>query len=217
MSDEQPADPSPSGNGPDPSPRSRCTAKTKRGPCKAWPVQGATVCVTHGGAAPQVKRAAGKRLAVAEWTKSFGAPAEDADPSQTVLDEIRWSAGHVAWLRERVQEVEPEVLVWGVDTEVTKGSGEFPGIDITQAAKTNAWVVMYGQERDRLTRMCEVAHRMGIAARHVELAERVGSLMADLLRGVLGDLGLSEEQQQIASVAVPRHLQLIGGALGGAA
>lgn len=217
MSDDTSRDPSPSGNAPDPSLPGRCTAKTKRGPCKAWPVQGATVCVTHGGAAPQVKRAAGKRLAVAEWARSFGAPAEDADPSQTVLDEIRWSAGHVAWLRERVQETEPEALVWGVDSEVEKGAGEFTGTDTTRAAKASMWVQLYGQERDRLTRMCEVAHRMGIAARQVELAERVGSLMADLLRGVLGDLSLSEEQQLVAAVAVPRHLQLIGGALGGAA
>lgn len=180
-------------------------------------MQGATVCVTHGGAAPQVKRAAGKRLAVAEWAKSFGAPAEDADPSQTVLDEIRWSAGHVAWLRERVQDTDPEALVWSVESEVDRGSGPLPGVDITTSAKANMWVQLYGQERDRLTRMCEVAHRMGIAARQVELAERVGSLMADLLRGVLGDLDLSEEQQQIASAAVPRHLRLVGSALGGAA
>lgn len=217
MSDDEQPEASLSAEGPEASLSGRCGARTKHGPCKAWPVRGATVCVTHGGATRRVKAAAGKRLAVAEWAKSFGAPAEDADPSQTVLDEIRWSAGHVAWLRERVQETEPEALVWSVDTEVEKGAGEFTGTDTTRAAKASMWVQLYGQERDRLTRMCEVAHRMGIAARQVELAERVGSLMADLLRGVLGDLGLSEEQQLVAAVAVPRHLQLIGGALGGAA
>ena len=49
----------------------------------------------------------------------------------------------------------------------------------------------------------------------VELAERVGALMADLLRGVLGDLGLTEEQQELASAAVPRHLRLIARELAG--
>lgn len=217
MSDDEQHEASLSAESPEASLSGRCGARTKHGPCKAWPVRGAKVCVTHGGATRRVKAAAGKRLAVAEWAKSFGAPAEDADPSQTVLDEIRWSAGHVAWLRERVQETEPEALVWGVDSEVDKGSGEFKGVDVTTSAKASMWVQLYGQERDRLTRMCEVAHRMGIAARQVELAERVGSLMADLLRGVLGDLALTEQQQQIASAAVPRHLRLIGGALGGAA
>lgn len=169
----------------------------------------------HGGSSPQAMAAAGRRLAAAEWTKSFGAPAEGADPTETVLDEIRWAAGHVGWLRERVQETEPEALVWGVESEVEKGAGEFPGVDITRAAKANAWVRLYGEERDRLIRMCKIAHDMGIAERHVELAERVGGLMADLLRGVLGDLNLTEEQQELASAAVPRHLQLIARELAG--
>ncbi|MFM9635965.1 hypothetical protein [Streptomyces turgidiscabies] len=132
-----------------------------------------------------------------------------------MLDEIRWAAGHVAWLRQRVQETEPEALVWGTESEVDKGSGEFPGVDTTTSAKTNAWVRLYGEERDRLIRMCKTAHDMGIAERHVELAERVGALMADLLHGVLGDLDLSERQRELASASVPRHLQLIAGGLAG--
>jgi hypothetical protein len=105
--------------------------------------------------------------------------------------------------------------VWGVESEVDKGSGEFPGVDVTSSSKANAWVRLYGEERDRLIRMCKIAHDMGIAERHVELAERIGGLMADLLRGVLADLNLSEEQQELASAAVPRHLRLIAGELAG--
>ena len=44
-------------------PERRCTAKTKRGRCKRAAIQGGTVCHTHGGAAPQVQRAAAERLA----------------------------------------------------------------------------------------------------------------------------------------------------------
>ena len=178
-------------------------------------MRGQSVCYKHGGASPQARAAAGRRLAAAEWSRSFGAPADSADPAETVLDEIRWAAGHVGWLRERVQETDPEALVWGVESEVEKGSGEFPGVDITRAAKSNAWVRLYGEERDRLIRMCKIAHDMGIAERHVELAERVGGLMADLLRGVLTELDLTEEQQERASAAVPRHLRLIASELAG--
>jgi hypothetical protein len=39
-----------------------CTAKSKRGPCKQYAIRGGTVCKTHGGSAPQVKRAAALRL-----------------------------------------------------------------------------------------------------------------------------------------------------------
>lgn len=194
----------------------RCGARCRDGSsCTSSPMKGSERCRMHGGASPQARAAAGRRLAAAEWAGSFGAPAEGADPTETVLDEIRWAAGHVAWLRERVQETEPEALVWGVESEVEKGSGEFPGVDITRAAKSNAWVRLYGEERDRLIRMCKIAHDMGIAERHVELAERVGGLMADLLRGVLGELDLSEEQQERASAAVPRHLRLIARELAG--
>jgi hypothetical protein len=162
-----------------------------------------------------VKAAAGRRLATEEWARSFGEPPPDADPTETVLNEIRWCAGHVTWLRERVQETEPDALVWGVESEVTRGSGEFPGTDVTESAKASMWLQLYGVERDRLVRMCKVAHDMGIAERHVELAERLGALMADLIRGVLGDLDLTDLQREAAGEVVPRHLRVIAGALTG--
>ena len=208
-------DPSLPEGSPNPSLSGRCSARTKRGRCKAWPVRGAAVCVTHGGAAPQVRAAAGRRIAVAEWARSFGEPAADADPTSTVLNEIRWSTGHVAWLRTRVQETEPEALVWGTVSEVDRTGGQFPGVDITRAAKANAWLTLYGTERDRLTRMCEVAHRMGIDARQIELAEQLGQLIADLLREVLDELNLSDTQLQTAAAAVPRQLQLLATRLTG--
>jgi hypothetical protein len=40
-----------------------CKAHTKRGPCRARAIIGGTVCVTHGGASPQVKRKAAERIA----------------------------------------------------------------------------------------------------------------------------------------------------------
>lgn len=42
----------------------KCTAKSSRTgePCQKWAIQGGTVCNTHGGAAPQVKKAARERI-----------------------------------------------------------------------------------------------------------------------------------------------------------
>jgi hypothetical protein len=208
---------SPTTEGANASPAPRCKARSRRqggGPCQAYPVLGAAVCVTHGGATQRVKRAAVKRLARQEWAKSFGAPVADTDPTQAVLDQLSWTAGHVVWLRERVQATDPEALVWGVTSEADKRAGQYPGVDVTSAAKVSVWLELYGQERDRLLRMCEVAHRMGIEDRRVALAERVGGLMADLLRGVLDDLDLTDDQRRAAALAVPRHLALVAGALG---
>jgi hypothetical protein len=45
--------------------RQRCTAHVSDGsrPCKRWAINGSTVCATHGGQAPQVKKSARERLA----------------------------------------------------------------------------------------------------------------------------------------------------------
>lgn len=45
------------------SPRRQCTAKNRRGErCEKAPIKGGTVCKTHGGSAPQVRRKAALRL-----------------------------------------------------------------------------------------------------------------------------------------------------------
>lgn len=48
-------------------PAVRCKAHSSRTgqPCKQWAIRGAVVCVTHGGSAPNVKRAAAERVAEA--------------------------------------------------------------------------------------------------------------------------------------------------------
>jgi hypothetical protein len=45
--------------------RQRCSARISDGsrPCARWAINGSTVCATHGGQAPQVKKSAKERLA----------------------------------------------------------------------------------------------------------------------------------------------------------
>lgn len=216
-------DPNASNTAPDPNasnPR-RCQAKRSDGePCQRWAVKGATVCPTHGGSIKRVKAAAARRSeraeAEAEWARSFGAPAADADPTETVLDEIRWCAGHVHWLRGKVAELAPNELVWGLERSTVRqpvaGDGEWT-IDAVKVARPNIWLELYGEWTDRLVRMCAIAHKMGIEERHIALAERLGGLIAQTIRGVLDDLDLTASQREAAATAVPRHLRLVAGAL----
>lgn len=48
---------------------------------------------------------------------TYGLP-RDIDPSEALLDEVRWTAGHVSWLRDRIQELEQDALVWGVTEQI---------------------------------------------------------------------------------------------------
>ncbi|RRQ75549.1 hypothetical protein CQW39_26605 [Streptomyces griseofuscus] len=61
-----------------------------------------------------------------ECGTTFGeiGPAEDPAVAMTRL--VQQASGHVAWLLERMQETEGEVLVWGMTSEVHCEGGEFP-------------------------------------------------------------------------------------------
>ncbi len=137
----------------------KCVAKKQSGqPCVNWPIKGATVCRVHGGSAPQVKRKAQQRVALADWERHFGAPDTDgADPSATVLAEIAWAKGHLAWMRQMI------------------GEGD------------ETWIPRYGEWSDRLTRMCYLAHRMGIEERLTDAAESLGASLMALIERVLED------------------------------
>jgi hypothetical protein len=212
--------------------RCTATANSTGTRCKRAAVRGATVCATHGGRAPQVRAAAGRRLeqaaAAAEWERAYGALAaqdgtQPSDPSVVVLGEIRWTAAHVEWLRDKVQALPADELVFGVTKSTLKRPAtedrqgrQVAGpatAELTREAKPHQWLVLYGQERDRLVRQCELAHRMGIEERVVSLQQEHGSLLAQVLRSVIGDaeLGLDGEQQDRARVVAARHLRLLAG------
>jgi hypothetical protein len=133
----------------------------------------------------------------------------DTNPVDALLDEVRWTAGHVAWLRERVQEVERDALIWGRTEVVDKGAGEFIGVDTTEAAKPSVWLVLYQQERKHLVDVCKTAIAAGLAERQVRMAEREGEQLVQVIRAILADLRLSPDQQALVAEVVPRHLRAV--------
>jgi len=58
-----------------------------------------------------------------------GREARDALP-----EDVQWTAGHVAWLREEIQKLDPAAPTWGLAEETEVGSGEYPGVDRTSKA-----------------------------------------------------------------------------------
>lgn len=188
-----------------------CTAHRKADgqPCGRKPRKGEDLCRQCGGNAPQVRKAAERRkqLAAAQQAvKTYGLPV-DTNPVDALLDEVRWTAGHVLWLRERVQEIEHGSLVWGTTEVVDKGAGEFTGTDTTDAARPNVWLTLYQSERKHLVDVCKTAIAAGLAERQVRIAEQQGEQLVRVIQAILGDLQLTPEQQRLAVEVVPRQLR----------
>lgn len=71
-------------------------------------------------------------------------------------------------------------------------------------------VTLEAQERDRAAGMAAKAVAAGLATRQVELAERQGQLVHDVIRGVLGDLGLDVADPGVVRVVASRLRALSG-------
>jgi hypothetical protein len=162
-----------------------------------------------------VKAAAERRLAekdakeqMVKAVRTLGLPV-DVDPGKALLDEIHWTAGHVAWLREKVQELEADDLVWG-KTQHDDGVGPQGVVDVTtEKAAPSVWYELYMKEREHLAKVCALALRAGIEERKVKLAESQGALVADVIRRILAALGLTPEQQALVPQIVPEQLRLL--------
>lgn len=201
----------------------RCWARAKsRGgaQCPNRAMKGQKVCRMHGGAAKHSIAKGEERVTEAKaaaLVATYGRKIETT-ATEALLDEVQWTAGHVAWLRERVQEIESDAavagtdrehpLVWGVTRE--KSGGEDFGT--TEEAAPNIWLKLYQQERAHLVKVCSEAIRAGIEERRIRLAEQQGQLVAQAIRAILADLELTTEQQARVPEVVPRHLRALASA-----
>lgn len=200
----------------DPGDRPRCGAKKRQGEgtCKNVAGKGTDhvgtgPCRVHGGATWSHRRSAQKKEAEAA-VRTFGLPVE-IDPAEALLQEVHRTAGHVAWLAEQVAAIEPDALVWGT-VKVKQGSTPLGSTDSTeQAASLSMWLQLYQAERKHLVACCAAALAAGVEERRVKLAEQQGATLAGVIRAVLDDLGLTQDQRALVAEVVPRHLRSVAG------
>lgn len=195
----------------------KCTARRTNGePCNAWAIKGGTVCRSHGGSIKHVRDAANRRLAEQEAAKTVATLGArlDITPSEALLEEVQWTAGHVAWLRAKVQDLNRDDdgggggdLTWGI-TRMETGL-----VDKTiEEAKPSIWYTLYAQERDRLITATTAALKAGVEERRVHLAEQQGQLIATVIHRILDALHLTPDQAALVPTVVPRALRQITGA-----
>jgi hypothetical protein len=174
----------------------QCSAHTGSGAqCRRQAVKGATVCYVHGGAAPQVKAAAARRLAEREAVASLAdvevQPIENplvalAEVAEEQRAFMRFAAGKVAELE-----------------------GSLVGRNDAGTEHIRAVVAMYERAADRTARLLADWTRLGFDERMVRLAERQADLVEAFVLAVVDDLHLTEEQAERVPAAVVEHLPML--------
>lgn len=187
-----------------------CGAKTRAGgQCQrpaGWGTDhvGAGKCKLHGGRTPSGRKAA-QRIQAVEAVASYGLPRE-IDPHSALLEELHRTAGHVAWLAD--------LIGAGVLSKENNPTGRRRTIKLDQPTLAgdipSVWVQLYHEERKHFAAVAKTCIAVGIEERRVLIAEQQGSLLAQVIRGVLTDLGVAD-RPEVPSV-VRRHLTLVSAA-----
>lgn len=176
-------------------------------------------CKLHGGSTTNHRRAARNEQARRDVIE-FGLEL-DISPAEALLQEVRRSAGVVAWLGERIREVvgeDPAALIWGAKSETrqTGRTAEGP-VDTTttaEAAGVNLWWELWSKERAHLIKAAAAAHAAGVAEHQIRIAEQFGERMGQLMVRSHEEAGLHLEVDQMRRLmqAVAANLHILEGA-----
>ena len=86
------------------------------------------------------------------------------------------------------------------------GGGGFP------STEAHIWIRLYQEERRHFAAVAKTCVGVGIEERRVHLAEHQGEMIAQVLRGVLADLGVADDPAVPA--VVRRHLSVVSDSRG---
>lgn len=164
-------------------------------------MSGQLVCYRHGGNAPQNRRAAEQRLAKQQVMDEIAKLAE-APPLESiaeVYDELLAVAGTTKAWRELLQSRVSKLRRLGTE------SSEFIG---TQLA---ADVILFERALDRSAKIGEALVRLDLEGRRQALDERTAGQLVAVLRLILGDLDLTDDQRMVAELIVPKRLKEMTG------
>lgn len=194
----------------------QCNAKAKSTgvQCARYAIEGGTTCRVHGSGSKTAKAAAKRRIAEAKATAEaekavtlLGLP-RDINPTDALLEEIRWTAGHVEWARKQVQALDAEGLTWGLDSQ-KETRGEKFETTYTEKGQLSVWYGLYMREREHLAKVCALALRSGVEERRVRVAEAYADQVCGLIDRLLVALDLSAEQAARAPELVASELRIL--------
>lgn len=122
-----------------------------------------------------------------EEAARYGAE-RDINPYVALLEEIRRSAGHVAWLGAKIQEAPT---------------------DESLLEDWAPWLRLYHREREQLVKASETAIRLGLDERIVRVEERKAEIVARVLLATLEALDLPAEVRARAPAVLREQLMAL--------
>jgi P27 family predicted phage terminase small subunit len=186
--------------------RDECKHNRKDGePCHQYQlIPGLGSCRKHAG----LTLAAAREKGQVALARMYGEPA-DVVPGEALLEEVRFSAGHVRDLRAKVAEIAGQAgedgelgsgLWWGVVKETVDGDGT---VARESRAGPNVVLQAYQLERRHLVTAASAAHTAGAQQAAVDAARQVGAGLARLLDAIFTALELTEYQRGLVPERVP--------------
>jgi hypothetical protein len=195
-----------------------CGAKTKHGGKCGRPAGwgtghgGVGRCKFHLGTSPSHELSGVVELARREMAV-MGQPL-NIEPHEAILQCIRIAAGEVRYCSDQIAELTVEQAAGPVETSVEKSGDSYSSEERKGPPALNIWILARRDAMDRLVTYAATALKAGVEERKVKVAERAGEMMADLIRGVLTDLGIPLEDPKTREIVV-RRLRLIEGGQAG--
>lgn len=187
---------------PDPGEKCTSTCSTTGERCTNWPIRGGKVCMMHGGAAPQVRDAANRRLQRDQMRVDLGqlmaeleVTAAGRGPTEILLDIVYRAHAMVQVIGAQLG---------GVGDDLTRK-------DRYQQAQPHVLFDMYDRALDRAGRASKMALDAGVAERLVQVEQEKGRLLADVIRAIFADpqLGLTDAQRAVSGAVAGRHLRAL--------
>lgn len=145
---------------------------------------------------------------------------KDVTPTQALLEEVKWTAGAVDYLRARIDELDPHAMWQGPVKVKSKhhtrddgvgghvhGQGHVAELTQDHGLRVHTLWTMLMREREHLVTVSATAIRVGLEERQVKLAEDQGRIVAAVIKAVLGDLMLTPDQVALVGEVVPRRLR----------
>jgi hypothetical protein len=175
-------------------PKRRCIRpKSDGSPCRKAPIKGSTVCASHGGAAPQVRAAASRRVAEDEIRQ--GLARLDVEPVGDPFTELSKLAGQVvAWKDALAAKV----------NDLTQVRYEAMGAGTEQL---RAEVALFERALDRCAAVLGLIAKLNIDERMARISDRQATVVIDAVNAALAAAGLSGKSATEARKVAARHLR----------